>query len=688
MNWKGLKIRKHFRIAAILLSLFFSEKEVLAQDEACVAFENEKVLKLIEKSRNASKYDRSERIAFIEQAYNKDEECLACLLEWGRLEFAAAKKTGSSFYAAEEPLLELQSICPRFHADATYMLGAMAFADRNYGKAKRYFEDYLNFPSDDPAQLGKRYGKRIMEVEEVMPIIQFQLEFNQHEGDFTPQAIPDISLFEDEFLPALSPDGSLLFFTRRSKSKAKGDVLSRDVESFNMSIRSRDSAEFAPDEALDSPFNAGLRFGGASISVDNLELYIAAQNPTAGNPDNIDLFMTKYEVLDRDQDGNYLYLWGKLNPIESLNTTAGWEAQPALSADGKHLYFASVNEHSLKDDAGNLTMDIWVAERDENQKWQAPELLPQPINSTSNDKAPFLHPDGNTLYFSSDRSPSGGGYDIWYCHRDSSGRWGDAKNLGAPVNTTGDEHGLVVSTDGEEAFFASRRQGTKGLDILQFPVPEKFKPEEVRVIKGDLKASEGGLPPGAKLYLQYAKSKRIETIAVNENDGRFAAIVRLDLDEDILLISEADGLGFEASIVVDIDQPAPKGAAIMAPIVLEQPKNGEAFEIGDIQYATNSAEIDRTSIIILEAFSSYLIRNPLFGVHILGHTDDIGAEHDNQNLSDLRAKAVAKTLATFGVPLDRISAEGLGEVHPLVPNTDDASRARNRRTEFQITLMQ
>ena len=674
------------RYLGLIFLLNPSFHDVLAQDESCLDYGNEKVLRLIEKGQNSAKYDRTERIAFIEQAYGKDDECMLCLFEWGKLEFAAAKKTGSSFYAAKEPLRELIGMCPEFHADVWYMLGAMAFADRNYEDAQQYFAEYRNFSSNDPDKMGKRYSKQIAEVEEVLPLIQFQLDFKLHENDFIPEVVQEISLYEDEFLPALSPDGSLLFFTRRGKAKAKGDVLTRDVETFNMAIRQDFSPEFEPDIILESPFNTGMRYGGASISVDNLELYIAAQNPSPAHPDNIDLFMTEYEVLDRDDEGNYLYLWGDLTPVKSINSPEGWEAQPALSADGKQLYFSAVNKNSIKDASGNPTMDIWMSERTEEGLWGTPQLLPRPINSKSNDKAPFLHPDGNTLYFSSDRSPSGGGYDIWYCHKDSAGQWESAKNLGAPVNTAGDEHGLVVSTDGSEAFFASRRSGTKGLDILHFPVPDEFKPEEVRVVKGTLQAVDGGMPSGAKLYLQYAKSKRIETIEVSEDDGRFAAIVRLDKNEDVLLISEADGLAFEASVIFDMDKPAAAGNAVLAPIVLDQPQDGEAFEIGDIQYATSSADIDRTSVILLEAFAAYLTRNEALGVHIIGHTDDVGASDDNFALSKRRAQAVAKTLSIFGVPSDRITSEGLGESQPLVPNTDALSRAQNRRTEFEITL--
>lgn len=686
MNLRRRKYDLIFRLLGLTFLLIITGTTGFAQDDPCETLPNEKVQRLIEKARNSSKYNRAERIAFIEQAYEKDDECFICLLEWGRLEFAVAKKTGSSFYVAKNLLFDLIRNCPFFHADAYYLLGAMAFADRDYKEAKSQFEEYVRFPTHNPALFSKRHLKQLGEIEEILPDIEFQLDFKQYEDDFEPQVVEPISFFEDEYLPALSPDGSLLFFTRRGKAKAKGDILASDFESFNMAVRRNYADGFESDVTLDSPFNTGMRFGGASISVDNLELYIAAQNPSSANPDNIDLFVTKYEVLGQDAEGNFQYLWGALNPLIHINTPNGWEAQPALSADGKQLYFASINAQSIQDDRGNPTMDIWMSERNEKEEWQTPRLMPRPINSKFNDKAPFLHPDGNTLYFSSDRSPNGGGYDIWYCHRDSAGKWEAPKNLGAPVNTEGDEHGLVVSTDGKEAFFASRRTGTKGLDILQFPVPQEFRPEEVRVVKGALQSSGGGIPPGAKLYLQYAKSKRVETIKVNENDGRFATIVRLDQEEDVLLISEADGLAFEAHIVVDIEQPKSTESTILAPIALDPPENGEAFQIGDIQYASSSAKIDRTSLIILEAFAAYLIRNEAVGVHIQGHTDNTGNTEENQTLSEMRAEAVAEALSLFGVPWNRISFEGFGETQPLVPNVDNIARAKNRRTEFEITF--
>ncbi len=494
-----------------------------------------------------------------------------------------------------------------------------------------------------------------------------------------------MSTQQDEFLPALSPDGSLLFFTRRELYKAKGDVVSTENEVFYAAERTG-GEEFNSGSVLGSPFNSRARYGGASISIDNRELYIAASNPTSRNPENIDLFVTEYEIVDRGEEGDFFYVWGGLTPVEELNTREGWEAQPALSADGSELFFAAVNADSRQDKNGNSTMDIWSTRRSESGRWIPAKMLPSPVNSDSNDKAPFLHPDGKTLYFASDRQPSGGGYDIWVCRRDTTGAWGQAINFGAPLNTSGDEQGLVVSTNGAEAFFSGRRDGTKGMDIIRFPVPDEMKPESIFIVQGDLLGPDNQIPEGARLYLQYAQSKNVQEIEVNRQDGHFASVVRADEGEDVLLVAEADGIAFEAQVLFDADSALPPPERVEAKVELQLASNGQPFEIGDIQFATNSAEINRTSLLILDLFAAYLIRNDAIGVHIKGHTDDRGRPEDNQVLSEARAAQVATTLEMFGVPASRITHRGFGQSRPLVSNATKEGRSKNRRTEFEIRL--
>ena len=656
------------------------------EEELCNSPIESKALKLFEKGLDGAKYDRSERVAFFEAAYERDERCMGCLFEWGRLEFNSIKRSQGSFFSAKEPLITLVETCPFFRAEAWYMLGAMAYADREYAEAQVYFEEYLLFPPAPEEVLGKRRDRYVEEVNEVMPRIAFELAFRKNEGAYHPASIPPISTIRDEFLPALSPDGSLLFFTRRERHKAKGDVVSTESEVFYAAERQVD-AEFTPGTALESPFNTGARYGGASISVDNRELYIAASNPTGSHPDNIDLYVTTYEIVDRDDNGEFFYVWESLRPVDALNTQDGWEAQPALSADGTELFFAAVNEQSVLDANGNPTMDIWVSTRAKNGDWEAPQMLPEPVNSASNDKAPFLHPDGQTLYFASDRRPGGGGYDIWVCRRDdATGSWGEATNFGAPLNTESDEQGLVVSTNGSEAFISGRRDGTQGMDIIRFPMPAELRPESVFIVQGDLLGSDQHVPEGARLYLQYAQSKDVQEIAIDSRDGHFASVVRAQEGEDVLLVAEADGIAFETQVIYDAQAPEPPAGLVEAPLVLETAANGEPFEIGDIQFATNSADINRTSLLMLELFASYLMRNDAIGVHIKGHTDNRGTPEDNQTLSENRARSVANALEAFGVSAERLTFKGLGQTHPIASNDTEEGRGQNRRTEFEIRL--
>ena len=106
-----------------------------------------KILKLIEKGQNGSKYERAERVAFFEEAFERDETCMACLFEWGKLEFNGIKRSRGSFYPARQPLETLVDQCPFYRADAWYMLGAIAYADREYADALAYFTEYIEFPA-------------------------------------------------------------------------------------------------------------------------------------------------------------------------------------------------------------------------------------------------------------------------------------------------------------------------------------------------------------------------------------------------------------------------------------------------------------------------------------------------------------------------------------------------------------
>lgn len=682
-------MQKRFFLLGIPM-LFFGAftPNACAQDEtACSPELDSKTAKLLEKGLDKRKYDQEKRFGFLTAALEEDENAIQAEFALGLLYFDQARRTGNGFSESKMHLQKVHDRCPYHDAALPYTLGSIAYAEQDFESAIQWFERFISWERITGKPHSPRSMRRLDDVVESLPSIQFLLEFNAHADSPPPTVLKAVATPDQEYLPALSADGTLLFFTRAGERKAKGDLVSKPFEKFTWAKRDTPSLPFGSGEPMEDPFNRTTGYGGASISVDNRLLFLAIKTPAPGNPENIDLFSARYTLLE-DTGDEVVYLWSDPTPLGSLNTPDGWESQPAISPDGQWLYFAAARPGTTEDAQGQPTIDILVSQRNGDGSWGAGQLLPPPINTGFSDKAPFLHPDGETLYFASNRKPSGGGYDIWMSRLDSaatpvdSGAWSPPINLGMPLNTEGDEHGLITAADGRTAYFASRRPGTKGLDIMVWTLPEPLRARASVVVRGQLEVSEALGNSPVELELRYAESKRAQAIEVAE-DGGFAAVVDLSTAEDVMLVAKAEGAAFNAGIVIDRDEEEP--ALIEAALSLESvTEAGATFEIEDIRYASGSAEIGRSSLLLLDLFAEYLSETGL-SVEIGGHTDNVGSEGDNFQLSESRARAVREYLIQQGVPGSDITSKGYGESQPRADNATPEGRALNRRTEFRVT---
>ena len=141
-----------------------------------------------------------------------------------------------------------------------------------------------------------------------------------------------------------------------------------------------------------------------------------------------------------------------------FRSTFHWETQPSLSADGKTLYFI----RGMRGKGADLSnSDIYVSRITENGKWGAAERLSNVINTPFAEESVCIHPDGKTLYFASRGHIGMGGSDIFVSQLDDMGNWSKPVNLGYPINTKFDENSLIVSAEGDLAFFASDRNGDR-----------------------------------------------------------------------------------------------------------------------------------------------------------------------------------------------------------------------------------
>ena len=647
---------------------------VMAQSDCDQEVEDGKISRLYKKTQDI-KLDDRERIELSKELVSLYPECMPCRMQLARLLFLKAKYGNISYSLAKEQYLEIINQCPDFHSDPYYYIGLIAYGRQNFEDAIYYFKQYLNFDSSEPKAFARDYEKKVADIEDILPELVFYESFNKDSVSFNPVRVAGVSSKADEYLPAISADHELLFYTRKSDKKAKGDLFSRMVEEITLSRWADSLSRYSNGKPLPKPFNMGDNYGGISVSADGREIFLTICKDDLEGYKNCDIYTSHYHRY-LNEDDQYQYKWSEPEPLgKEINGSNTWEAQPSICADGATLYFASFKEQD------NM-MDIYVSHRDANGNWATAQPLSD-INTTGNDKAPFIHPDGKTLFFSSDNRLGAGGYDLYMSRKTEKGGWTKPKNLGQPINTRDDEHGLIASTDGRHAFFASSRiEGSKGLDIYKFELPYPVRPKKMTVIKGNISAIWSEEHKGAEVALKNIEKDHYIKARIDSSDGAFTAVVSAEDSSDLVLTVSKPGFAFQSKLILsdDIEQ----GKPIAINLNLEEIIPGKSYRINDINYATNSAEIMSGSKLVLQEFAFYLKENPQLIINIYGHTDNVGAPADNLKLSELRAQSVKNYLIDLGVSASRLDAKGFGESMPLADNTTAIGRAKNRRTEFQI----
>ncbi len=669
----------------LLVLLCFTYLGVFAQDEeeTCPLPDNKKVQKLYKQSQDRKKYkDPTKRFKFLKEAIEEDEECVPCLWQLARKSFSRAKSKGLEYNGARKYYQEVENLCPDYHSDIYYYLGIINYEEKEYQEAEKYFKKFIEFRSDDDEKFARNYPDKLQAAKGILPELDFQNNFFNKPVKFNPKVVRNVSTKGDEYLPMISPDNELLFFTRAYEQKNLGDIVARKIEELVLSNRESAVIDFNSGDALPKPFNVGDNYGGVSISVDNKELFVCACSMNEKKYNNCDIFVTQYEYIENEKTGKMEYKWSELKNLGSgINGENTWEAQPSISADGKTLFFAT-NRPTSKG------QDIYYSKRKEDGSWGKARSIGSKINTSMNEKSPFMHTDSKTLYFAGQvggRRKGAGDFDIFYSKQDSNGKWGEPKNIGYPINSERAEEALIVSLDGSMAYFSSGRfsDGVGGKDIFAFEPPEEAKPEKVVIVKGTLSDEKGDPVKEASFKINYADSKKEEEVKVKSDDGKFALVVNMEKDDKVLITTKKKGHAFKSRIIEKED--VKKGGVIKGKdIQVEKIKVGKPYAINDITFATNSFELNDKVKFILSGFVDYLKENPSVKIAVHGHTDDVGDAKENLTLSQNRADEVKKYLEKSGIKSSRLSAKGFGETKPKMKNTSEYNRAKNRRTEFII----
>ena len=710
--------------------VFFSFTYSQVEDEACLP-PSKKVLKLLTEAKAAVDPAKS---VLLGQAITADPDNAMAYYEFAMNAMKKAEMFANAYneaaanklyQTAEVKFLDAIAHCADYHADCFYYLGMINHYQKEETEAINWFKAFLEYKKLDPEHVAGNYAEQVEIARSGIQIIEDDIALNNKKVPFEPKMVPLISSNKcDEYFPMISPDNELMFFTRKGKLfDAPSGVLQDAIEeNFSFSARLDISQPFTAGEEFKAPFNQPdiQSYGAATMSVDNKEMIICAcknekiSSGTSAGKDylNCDLYRTEYE---RSGAGGNDFTWSDLERLgPGINTDNGWEGQPTLSADGNTMYYTAMRPTTQDN-------DIYVVERGKDGKWGNARPFDE-INTSGKDKSPFLHQDSESLYFvstCSDSRTGAGGLDIFYI-RKVNGAWSKPKNIGIPINTEEDELGIFVSTNGELAYYSSRKGGN--WNIYSFELYEEARPSAVTIMKGTLSDENGDPIKNASIEIAYSGSNEKSTVKVNGNDGKYAVVVKNPTKQDVMVTVKKEGYAFDSKLItkeefVEQIKVAPKDVAISKPKVIpavvkikpteeivasatntpvSMPKNdlmvkklavGVPYTLNDILFDPTSYVLSDRSKFILKEFSTFLLENPSIKILVQGHTDDIGVDTENLTLSEQRAKAVKDYLIFLKIDAGRIEAKGYGETIPKLPNDSVANRAKNRRTDFVIEKM-
>ena len=490
---------------------------------------------------------------------------------------------------------------------------------------------------------------------------EFALEAMKNPVAFKPVSIGSgVNTSDDEYWPSITADGQTMMFTRQATSN--NALLNFSQEDFYVSIKTNDVWGEAFDAG--SPLNTPSNEGAQSISADgNYMFFTACDRPNSVG--NCDIYFSA------NIDGKWTQPYNIGPPV---NTTY-WESQPSISADGRMLFFSS------NCPGGFGGKDIWYSVLDDDFKWKPPVNLGANVNTEGDEMSPFIHFDGQTLYFASDGRLGMGGFDIYMTKMNKDSTWTEPKNIGYPINTYNDEMGLVVESSGKLAYYSSVREKNNGKDIFYFELDESIRPNPVSYLKGKVFDKETGAMLKAEYELINLSEKKVVMNGVTSSYGDFLVCLPSGFNYGVNVSKEgylfhSENFLFEG--IHSASEPYVKN------ILLTKIKAGEKMQLTNIFFTTDSWQIKEESFNELNNLVRLLSENKDIIMEIGGHTDSTGSPEHNITLSEKRALSVVDYLISKGINPDRLSYKGYGNTQPVGNNDTAEGRQLNRRTEAKV----
>ncbi|GAB4447566.1 MAG: OmpA family protein [Bacteroidia bacterium] len=615
---------------------------------------NKKAIQYYEESKKYfSAYKDKEAEELLKKALEKDDNFLEAHSAYAQL-LIEKKRYDEAIVHLKKAI----SINPEMYPINHFLLANLYMNNGDYANAFQSYQKFISFKNIHP-EMKTIAEKQIKNAE-------FGMNAVKHPVPFKPVNIGDaINSPNDEYFPSITADAQTFVFTKKVGEQ----------EDFYISQKSNNVWQPAiPIKEINSYGNEGA----PSISADGKMMFFASCINIEGNYGSPD--RKGYGSCDIFYSENINGKWSKPVNVGPPINTQHWETQPSFSSDGKTLYFV----RGIVSRGEARQGDIYMATLDENGKFSEPVKLGPNINTDGDEESVFIHPDNQTLYFSSNGHIGMGGLDIYMSKRQTDGSWGPAINLGYPINTHNDENSLLVDPSGKIAYFASnRKDGYGGLDIYYFEIPENIRPEPITYVKGKVYDAKTHQPLSA--YFEIIDLSQQNKIAQSISDTKGNFLITLTSGKNYMINVQHKGYLFYSENFSLKETTASFDKPFLLDIPLMPIDTGSITELKNVFFDVNKWDLKPESKAELDKLVLFLKQNPNIKIEISGHTDNSGDKKFNQLLSTNRAKSVYDYLIQQGnISPQRLSYRGYADTRPKVPNDSPENKAKNRRTEFKV----
>ena len=591
-------------------------------------------------------------LELLEYAIKKDDDFAEAHLRAGKIYYAVSNEGQAKFHLQKG--VQGRYDDPRF-SDAHLLLANLYFGDGEYEEAQTLIRHLLKIPRlPNVIKEDARY---------LLANIEFTQREISHPLPYRPEPVGgEVNRLPLQYFPVLTVDQQTLIYTGRRGTTPQYD---EDIYVSHKDAEGRWAAPAPLSENINTPRNEGT----CTVSADGRTLIFTACEDRTGLG-SCDLYIT-HRTGER---------WSRATNLGGNINSRAWESQPSLSADGRTLYFVSDRA------GGSGRRDIYVSQWQGDSLWTPAQNVGPTINSARDEVSPFIHVNGQTLYFASNGRPGFGGFDLYVTERDSS-EWTAPKNLGYPINTYQDQASLFITADGRDGYYSNEQNRDNNAirsEIYRFELPEAIRVKyRSSYVQGTVYNAVTKDPIGADLELiDLSKQQRISKVQSDSATGRYLMVLTegaayaLYVNKKQFLFKS---LTFDyATSQGEVPQP------VTVDVYLDPVEKGRETVLNNIFFDTDKYEIKERSVPELQKVITFLKENPEIRITINGHTDNVGAASYNQQLSANRAQAVYRYLAEGGITPERLAYKGYGQDQPVADNNTEAGRQKNRRITFEI----